>query len=165
MTILRPGCGWAQYFDGVYSSGSPQVISGRTKLELDAEAVGGQIIETDLGRGYSRLWDSTNDLFLPHAEGDAYDIRLTFTFERTIGSDDHIDVELDVGGSLGVIWEQIIPRVKTDQRHSVSIPIFTGATFLANKGTFYLDSNGSTFNVWGTQIFVLCHYSRVRRIA
>lgn len=163
MSILHAGLGWAQYIDGDYSSGSPQAISGRTKLELNA--VAGSIIETDLPKGYSTLWDSANDKFTPDAEGDAYDLRLSFTMDQTSGSffNGFLDIELDIGGALGVIWEQSVVSVRSAQRHSVSIPIFVGSTFIVNGGTFYLEPGANTFDVYNAQLFVLAHYKRARK--
>lgn len=161
MSIYHGGLGWASYVDGDYSSGTPQVISGsRTILELDATT--GSALETDLPRGYSSLWDSVNDKFTPNAEGDAYDVRVNFIFDRTAGGDDSIDLQLDIGGSQGIIWEQSIARLKGTQRHSVSVPFFCGSTFLANGGTFYIEPNASTWEFYGMSILVIAHYQRGR---
>lgn len=135
--------GWATYADSVYTSGSPLVVNtGPTQITINGLGTG-----TDDTR-LSNIWSTTNNRLNENVitAGDAYDIRLTF--QCTVAtSSQWISVELDIGGSIGVIGKQTYPLLKagaTPNDIVFSFPIFCASTFATNGGTFYINTSAST---------------------
>jgi hypothetical protein len=142
--------GWCQYNDSVYT--------GATELDVTATAPGTQItcnkstsIETQAPRDMASgtLWDSTSNTFTPINENDYYIVRVTFTASTVSGTINFVTLDLDIGGTPGIIWsETFIPDKGAGQYFSFAIPVYTGNTFVPNGGTFYLTKNGGgTFKI------------------
>lgn len=147
--------GWAQYSEGVKiteGTGLPLAASTRTKLTIDGTGT-----TTNIGGmpgGVVNLWDTINNKITPGGVDDAYDVRLAFTAKSaTTGA--YLEIELDVGGSLGVIAKDTRGFLKnTDQFFQVNIPVFTGTTFLANGGEIWITSSAAA-TLWNPRILII----------
>lgn len=144
--------GWCQYGDSVYSS------TGSTELDILSSGSGTQltnnkstVIETNAPRDMTTtLWDSGTNTFTPINENDYYVVRWTFEASTVSGTVNFITLNLDIGGTPGVIWSSsFIPdKPGSGQVFAFTIPVFTGSTFNANGGTFYLLKDGTgTFKI------------------
>lgn len=141
--------GWCQYNDSVYTGGTELTISNSgdgTQITCNNNTS----IETQKPRDQvSSLWNTSTNTFDPINENDYYIVRLTFTASTVSGTVNFVTLNLDIGGTPGVIWSNsFVPDKGTGQKFSVTIPVYTGSTFVSNGGTFYLLRDGTgTFEV------------------
>lgn len=151
--------GWAQYSDSTYTAGSPLSVSASARTKVTVDGAGSQTNTAGLPDGATALWDTTNNIILPLGVNDAYDVRLSFKMKLDASSSDqYCDVELDIGGSIGVIAADTKLFIKgtTAIEVIVAFPVYTGTTFNTNGGTFYITpSANSKFYDFGVSIFVL----------
>jgi hypothetical protein len=147
--------GWAQYDEGTAISEATGVgLTATTRTKLSIDGLGSLSNDDGLPSGIASFWDAVNDKVAPAGLNDAYDIRLSFVAQCATANA-YIDIELDVGGSLGTIAQQTSPFLKTvDQYFQVNIPVFAGATFLANGGTFYVTASDAT-TLWSPRVLVI----------
>lgn len=149
--------GWGYFADSRDTAGSPvqTLTSGaRTKFICNGSGQTTQKNPSDLT---NPLWSVANNEHIPVAEFDTYTIRLTMIIENYAGATPYIETELDIGGVVNVVWAQTIPLLKSGaaEKVSVVIPVFTGATYLANGGEVYLTYNGSgTADVYANSVFI-----------
>lgn len=152
----RPVTGFGHYQDSDLTYGTPDqvILTGvRTQMTID-----------DLGVTVEKLpYDATEPFWHdnhihPIATFDTYNLRLGFAAEGYSGADSQIVIELDIGGSLGVIWERTISLIKggNEQFIAPAFPIYTGATFVANGGVIYLTYTGGNADcaIFKKQIFI-----------
>lgn len=138
--------GWCYYSDVTYAS------SGATELDIVSTGSGTQILcdgdttlETQSPRDMSSsLWNTSTNKIVPINTNDFYLIRLNFTVSTSTGTLNFMEVDLDIGGSQGIIWSntETIDN-STSESFSFLMPVFTGSTFLSNGGTIYLKKDGS----------------------
>lgn len=137
--------GWVQYADGsVIAANGQNITNGvSTTLEIDGST---SITSQQPADATVPLWDTTNHKLMPISSGDSYDVRLLFTAENYSGTSPYLTIELDIGGSQGVIAAVTVPLMKggAAQRVMVPMPIFTLGTFLANGGEFKVTYAGNT---------------------
>ena len=149
--------GWAQYSDTNTTVATPtqNIATGvRTQMINDG---GTTSLAKDPSDLVDPLWNVTTNKIIPIAVMDTYNGRLSFSAENYAGVAPYVTVELDIGGALGVIWSETIPLLKSggQQDLSMSIPYFTGSTFLTNGGTIYLTYTGTaTCDIFKTSIFI-----------
>ena len=154
-----PWTGWAQYADGTYTAGAPLSVTATTRTKVTIDGGGSQTNTAGLPDGVSALWDTTNNLVLPVGVNDAYDVRLSFKMKLDASSaDQYCDIELDIGGSVGVIAADTKLFIKGTTAIEVilAFPVYTGTTFNTNGGTFYITpSANSKFYDFAVSVFVL----------
>lgn len=138
-----PWTGVAAWADSTYTSGSKRAISTGVRTKVTIDGLGAQTDSDQLPSG-SEWWSTLNNKIVPDADGDAYDVRLIFK-ATPAASSDYFDVELDIGGSIGVILEETKIYAKGTSDHSfvVSWAIRTKDTFLANGGEIYITPNSN----------------------
>lgn len=150
--------GWSQFSDANRTVGTPtqNVATGvRTLMINDG---GDSIITKNPSDLSNPMWDVTNYKHVPIATFDTYHIRQNFSVENYAGATPFLTFELDIGGSLGVIWSETIPLLKggAEQRIAISFPAFTGATYITNGGKFYLTYTGTgTCDVFKTTVLII----------
>jgi len=137
--------GWSQFQDSRTTAGTPtmDIASGvRTKFLCDG---GVSTIERNPSDAVSSMWDTATNKHTPIAEFDVYHIRLGFTAENYAGTEPYITLELDIGGSIGTIFSRDIALRKSGSAVlcSAAFPVYTGSTYLANGGEFYLTYEGT----------------------
>lgn len=150
--------GWGQYQDSRRTVGTPtqNIATGvRTKMICD----GGFLTEEHLPQDASgSLWDvSTND-HVPIAINDVYHIRIGFSAQNYAGATPHLDFAVDIGGSIGEIyWDSVsLRKGGAEQKCSFSFPVFTGATYVPNRGDFYITYTGTgTCDIFATDILIV----------
>lgn len=152
-----PWTGWANYADSVRTSSNKLSIaaSARTKISIDAS---GSLTNLDgLPTGVSALWDTANNVITPAGLDDAYDIR--FSCKGSLDSaaaDQYVDFEVDVGGSIGVLWAETRSMINDTSEHSFVFngALFTGSTFLANGGSIYLTPSANS-KFWDFRLLIV----------
>lgn len=160
-TALDSYTGWVQYADSTYTSGSPLAVASgvRTKLTNDGgtEALTSQL---PLDAAGNSMWDTTNSKIVPISENDGYDFRLNFVADPAGTTDTFIEIELDIGGAVGVIFKKTVPLAKGGAAQQVvfSAPVYAGDTFFANGGEFYVTPDVNT-DIYDISV----HVSRTHR--
>lgn len=126
--------GWAQYSDNVYTVGSPLVINSGTTTALTNN--GATSITTQMPTGVTAFVNTANGKITPQNDGDFYLVDIRFK-AKSSSVNGVIDVGIDIGGAMGVIREHTVVLRKgigVEQRVSLSFPVYSGATFVANGG-------------------------------
>lgn len=150
--------GWSQWEDSRTTVGTPTqtlTAGARTKLINDGGTLTIQKNPSDL---VSAMWNTTTNKHVPIAENDIYHIRLSFYAENYAGATPYIEVELDIGGSVGVIMgrDMSLRKGGAAQFMSLSFPVFSGSTYLANGGEFYLTYQGTgTCDIYKTSLLIV----------
>jgi hypothetical protein len=156
------GKGWEVYGDSAYTVGSPLVIANTT-AQLTCDGLASSTNTSEKPFGANPLWNTTTNKLNPVSVGDAYDLRVQFK-AKVNANTAHFDFELDIGGSLGVIFSRTLNHTKgvnAEGRYSIGVPIFALATFLANGGAINIDStqDGATVSIYDIQIFEKLDYA------
>ena len=147
--------GWGQYGDSLYTSVSPMSVANEVKqITIDGLAV----TVTDQLPSSGDLWNTIVNKVIPVNDGDAYAFRMTFKVKGAATALTY-DLFLDIGGGVGEIFRKTrnvnkgVGQVFHDSLH---LSFFAGATFLANGGTFYLDTteSGNTIEAYDFSIFL-----------
>lgn len=138
---LPTATGWENHEDSTYTSASPITLSASTRTKLTIDGLSART-NTTYSPVPGVLWDNTNNLITPENIGDFYDIRLRFDAEPAV-SDGFITLELDIGGSEGVILAQTQRFLKgtSAQKMLFTATTFTLDTFVANGGAIYATSS------------------------
>lgn len=132
------GRGWVWLTDSVHTTSNRQAIAADTRTEITIDGLGAAT-DTRFRDGLSLdVW--ADDKLRPQAVGETYLIRLQMKISPTASSaGEYYEIDLDVGGALGVIWEASNSMVKGQSVTdfiSVTIPVFCLETFFANGGSF-----------------------------
>lgn len=116
-------------------------------------------LSSQLPTGVTEFWSTTGDSLAVDVEGDAYELRLDFMAEPQ-ANDLYMDLILDIGD--GTTPNYIIKRNVSFNRGSgnevsvsVGFPIFTGSSFKANGGKFFIDTFDGTIEFWDFAITVI----------
>ena len=138
--------GWVEIVDTTYTSGSPKTYAAdtRTLFEIHADTTNSDYSPT----GDASWWDGVNYIFQPTVLGAYYEIRLNMIIDN-FTADRDIKIELDIGGSVGVVYAKNIrlSKVTAAQEESVVIPVYTLSTFIANGGKFYITPSGTSVDI------------------
>lgn len=137
--------GWGQYQDTDRTVGTPTqtIATGvRTPFLCDGGFLTEEHLPTD---AVNPLWNVSTNKIIPIAALDTYDVRISFTAENYSGANPYMTIDLDIGGGIGIIASQTVPLIKAGvaQDFVWSMPLFSGATFLANGGTVNLTYTGT----------------------
>ncbi len=149
--------GWAFYGDSAYTSGSPLTINNaRVKVTIDG--LHASTDKASLPAETTDLWDSSTNKIIPCGLNDCYDIRLQFKATDGAGLALY-DVELDIGGGIGIILERtkrVDKGAGVTVREFLASGLFVKSTFLANGGEFYIDTTdtGDSVDIWDISLFI-----------
>lgn len=137
--------GWGQYQDSRTTVGTPaqNIATGvRTKFVCNGGFLTVERLPSDAA---VPLWDVAANKHVPIAEFDTYDLRVTLTAQNYAGATPTLQMELDIGGGIGVIVSQTYSLLKggAAQDMMFTFPVFTGATYFANGGEIYLTYTGT----------------------
>lgn len=128
------------------------------KLSIDGAAANTNIDRLPLAiRGVGNLWDTTNDVITPVAQGDAYACRLLLpvTAKATAA---YANLTLDIGGAAGITNSILKAKIDVSRTppftEHIDITIFCEGTFLTNKGQLFLDVDAGSIGVTGPSILI-----------
>ena len=95
--------GWANYQDATYTLGSPFSVTASTRTKLTIDGAGGESTSLYQADGDAEYWDVSTNKITPEVVGDVLLVRLAFVAATAAALPVYFDVDLDVGGGLGVI--------------------------------------------------------------
>ena len=130
-TTMQPSItGWGYYLDDATEQ-TFNTTAAKLSIDGDGTASTEAYLPLDI-RGFTSLWDTTNDKITPTAVGDAYDIRLNLPVtSRT--SANYAEVVLDIGGTSSPTNVINTSRIEVDRAapfsHSIPIQIFLFINF------------------------------------
>ena len=148
--------GWGQYKD----AGSPQVFNTTAaRLQNDGASVSSVTDHLPFEiRGTGQLWDTTNDKITPVSPFDTYNIRLDLPVTAKSGAPSSLKVVLDIGGAAGItipiVSSEISVNATPPYTLSAGFTVYTGTTFKANGGQFFLSSDTGTVTVTNPSIII-----------
>jgi len=141
--------GWAVYQDTAYTIGSPfDILTGVTST-LPNNA--GTVINTQIPTGITSFYDSTTNKITPAVSGDYYVTTIRFKAVTTAPTAGYFDFGIDIGGALGVQFKETKIFAKgagIEHNFSVVVPMYSGATFIANGGLVKITSGNGNMSVY-----------------
>jgi hypothetical protein len=149
--------GWESVQDTTYTENSPLTINPNSMQQIIINR--DFVINSELPNGVTQFWNDTTNTFDPVKDGDFYVVRLGFTIKPQ-QNNRVLDFSLDIGGSIGVIYEDFKSLVKgagTPTIVSEVIPVFTGSTFVTNGGSFFIKCN-TRLEVYNLSILIMKNY-------
>jgi hypothetical protein len=150
--------GWGQWQDTDTTVGTPSQNLTATARTLWTNDGGTSAIQKSPSDLINPLWDTSTNKIQPISTFDIYHVRIGFTAENYAGTTPYIQVELDIGGSIGAIFERDISLRKggSAQEVSLAFPVYAGSTFLANGGSIYLTYQGTgTCDIYKSNILIV----------
>lgn len=150
--------GWGQYQDTDRTVGTPsQTLTAGVRTLWTCDG-GNATIEKLPSDSAAPLWDVSTNKHVPISEFDTYNLRLTFTAENYAGAAPYIEVEIDIGGSIGVIHtdSRSLRKGGAAQSLGFSLPLYTGPTYFANGGSIYVTYQGTgTCDIYKNDILIV----------
>jgi len=134
--------GWIEFGDDEYTETAPLSIpqsNGRALLPNN----GSNVINITQTEGLDTILDSNK--LQPDNEGDSYDWTIQFIVDPTLNNR-NLTLELDIGGSSGVIWSKTIRLARgagVDTKVSETIDLYTLDEFIQNGGEIYVTCDGN----------------------
>lgn len=148
--------GWAYYKD---NAAAQTITTTATKLSIDGagSTSSSAYLPLDI-RGTGELWDTTNDKITPIALGDQYDMRLDLPITAKSGSPTSITVQLDIGGgaspTISIVNRDVSTSKTPPYTVSMGFPIFSLATFIANGGQLFLNTDVGSVDITAPAIML-----------
>lgn len=152
--------GWSQHEDTDQTVGTPSqtIATGiRTLWSNDGGSLAIEKLPSDISVG-GHLWDTTNNKITPIAEYDTYNVRVEFKVQDYAGSSPYVKIEIDIGGSIGVITSRTLPLLEGGGEQSIlyATPLFAGSTFIANGAEIYVTFTGTgTCKIFSSRILII----------
>lgn len=158
-TELYNELGWAFYVQNQLTPSTQVITTTPSKLIIDG---GGATSTSDYLplsiRGSGELWDTVNNKITPIALGDGYTLRLDLNVTAESANPNSLKLILDIGGgatATNIILSRIITTGKAlPYTVSVGFPFFSLATFVANGGQFFLETDTGTVTLTIRQISI-----------
>jgi len=150
------GGGWSMHTDSTYTAGSPLSIPVDTRTKLTIDGLGSDT-NTTYAPPDGAIWDSINNRLTPNVVGSAFDLRLSIFSSYDSGASAKLDLEIDIGGSIGNVYIQhnIFAKGPNETNEMAwSVPIFTLDTFVANGGTLYITPRESAIKIWNIKLMI-----------
>lgn len=159
MVAVADGSGsvtWKYYPEGwgFYKDNGANQVFNTTPAKLTNTGLGSTTNTSYLPyqiRGSGNLWDSTTNTITPIAEGDSYQVRLDLPVVSETGSPTEVTIQLDIGGSatvtIPIVTKFLATGRTTPYTISTSFNIFCLATFFANDGQLFLNTDTGTVNI------------------
>lgn len=151
--IRSGGGGWGNYTDATHTIGSPQSVISSTRTLVTIDGAGGATNTEYINDLPSNLWSSNK--IHPETIGETYLIRISLIVDPATGSSNHyMDIELDIGGGIGVIagHTQILIKASAS-RYTITLGIFCLSTFVANGGEIYVTPSVNC-DIYGKEIYL-----------
>ena len=141
--------GWGYYKDAATTPTTQTFTTTPAKMQIDGGHANSEsgYLPREI-RGTAELWDTTNDKILPIELGDAYDVRIEVTIDSITASSQFLTLQLDIAGGVSptnVVFTHELNKPKTlPATVSFTFPIFCLATFIANGGQLFFNTDGGT---------------------
>lgn len=125
---------WEFYLDSVFTTISRQEILAGVWTQIECDGLADNQFQPS--NRTNTVWNAGSNKLTPDALGDFYQIRFSISGASAAASENHIHIEVDVGGTAGKIYEdtKLFAHGTDDQEFNFSMGLFVGADFLANGG-------------------------------
>ena len=153
-----PFNGWGFYQDDLTI---PSIVFDTTPAKL---TINGAHANSDSAflpieiRGISELWNTTTNFMTPINLGDSYTIRVDFDIIAESGNPSDITLTFDIGGqptiTISVIDRHISAGKSVPYSISIGTPTFALATFLANGGQMFINTDAGTVTIGNRSVFI-----------
>jgi hypothetical protein len=144
---VRP-TGWETKSDSVYNSSSKLAIAAdeKTRIQIDGVAFSD-------GEGLD-VWDSSVNKLVTEGERYCYDIRISFKCTATTAG--IVDLSYEAGGTVFLTKTLSIAKGASVTNQIVgAMPMYTGATVVANGGVEFYVTPSENISAWDFQIFII----------
>lgn len=140
--LINQQSGWASYVDTQYpNSGTAFTVSANTATALPNNA--GTVVDSQKPSDITTFYDGT---VITGRDGDSLDAMLYFKAYPS-HNNQSLDIWIDIGGTVGELYRQTFAFPKganTEKGILYALPSgYTGATWQANGGTVYVESDFS----------------------
>lgn len=152
--VLNEVTGYAVYSDTQYTSASPFTIAQDSTVTVPNNA--GSILN-QLPTNVLKFYDAVTTKIVPDTEFDRLTVTLRFLAKTSAAQGASLNLGIDIGGGIGVIFPDdrlFIRGANVEQAFNFVMPIFTGATFLANGGLIKLKSIGGITSIYNIQLHI-----------
>lgn len=149
---LESGQGWADYADGQYTSGSPFILTTAAgKVNLPNNGLSPLTRTQYLPINAQPFYDIATQK-LNGVTGNAYHITMNFKVRPTqVASDIRIYVSIDIGGTIGEIYQRELSLTKgsgVEHYYLSSFMYYTLDTFEANGGQIKVQAFSSNLEIY-----------------
>jgi len=152
--------GWDFHLDGTFTVGSPKTILAGVRTQITIDGALGDFGHPLGDHNAFHFWNTSSNKLIPDGLNNFGIVRLAMTGQSTAAPTNYFELELDVGGATPIIYQQTAPFLKgfgNPQNFNFTIPLFAGADFIANGGTFYItplaDATFHTFAITSSKIY------------
>lgn len=140
---------WQHYRDSLYPVGSKLSISAGVRTKLTCNGVARTEVSPNV---YPSVWDVVGNKITPEKINDFYTVRLDIKGWSDLAQSNFFDIEMDIGGALGVVAADTGLFIKGNavpQSFNFSSQFFVGSTFLANGAEIYVtpDQDASFWDI------------------
>jgi hypothetical protein len=150
--------GWEQYEDTAQAVGTPSQTIATGVRTLWTNDGGTLALQKPPSDAVSPLWNTTTNKIIPIAAFDTYNVRIGFKVQDYAGTTPDLKIEIDIGGTIGVIASRTVPLLKggAEQSMLLVLPVFAGSTFLTNGGEIYLTFTGTgSCKIFNSSIMII----------
>lgn len=159
ITTIKNIHGWEIHADSETTNATQTFTTTPSKLLIDSD--GGSTVLTEKPLELSEennMWDADSNKITPINSGDSYIARLDLEIDSETGSPNEIIIVLDIGGSASptsVIYTNYASTGKsTPYSVSVSIPFFSGETFVSNGGQVFISTDSGEVEIASRGLFI-----------
>lgn len=138
---------WEFWLDSQYTVSSKLAISAGVRTQVTCDGLLNNQFKPSFHN--HNFWNTSTNKIEPVLEGDFLDIRFAISGNSVSASANDFFVEVDVGGSAGVIYadNEVFHKGTADQSFNIIMPLFVGSDFATNGGTVYITPTND-INIW-----------------
>ena len=144
---------WEFWLDSTYTVSSKRSVTGGARTQITCDGLFDNQFRPTFHNNNS--WNTSTNIIQPVSEFDFYVIRFAISANSVNASANDFLIELDVGGSTGVIYEEhgVFHKGTGDQSFNFSLDVFVGSDFYTNGGTIYITPLNDA-NFWQTALTI-----------
>ncbi len=140
----NPFTGFQIWSDSQYTTGSRRAISAVTRTKITINGLGAGQTTTYTASGSGNWYNTTSQKITPTNVNDFYLLEIYFGLRIPVGSSPYVTVDVDVGGTTGILREitrAVHKGAAVDERMSFIFPVHAVTDFKNNGGEIYLTTS------------------------
>lgn len=144
VAAANPFTGYQIWSDSQYVTGSRRSISATTRTSLTINGSGSGQSTTYTASGSGNWWNTSTHKITPTAVNDFYVCEVYFTLKIPAGSNPYATVDLDVGGTTGILREithSVHKGAAVDEKMAFVFLVPAVTDFKNNGATIYLTTS------------------------
>ena len=133
------GQAWDFHLDAEYTDIATRTILAGVRTKVTIDGLGGE--DGHPPHEGEHFWDTVTNKIIPSGLNDFGIVRFAVRGLSTVAAENRFELELDVGGSIPIIFQETGVFAKgagVEQAFNFIIPLFAGADFVANGGELYI---------------------------